>query len=271
MNNTHNALPDVQLAPDADPEQYLKDMARKDNVLSVDDRFVLRDGQRHPFAVICPGGGYGIVCSFIEGVPYARRLNEKGISAFIVYYRVGEEARYPHPQEDLGQAVKAILSKKDEYMLDAEHFSVWGSSAGGHLAASFGTDNMGYLSRKLPKPEAIVLAYPVVSMAREISEKGTHGNLLGEHPTREMEEETSVERHVTKDFPPTFIFCGLSDQAVKPENTHRLLAALRASDVPCDSFLVPGVDHGVGPATGTPAEGWIDGAVDFWMKQRAQP
>jgi len=32
----------------------------------------------------------------------------------------------------------------------------------------------------------------------------------------------------------------------------------------CETF--PGVDHGVGPGTGTAAEGWLNRAVDFWRK-----
>lgn len=32
------------------------------------------DGKRHPFAVICSGGAYFMVCSYIEGVPVAKKL-----------------------------------------------------------------------------------------------------------------------------------------------------------------------------------------------------
>ncbi len=77
---------------DLDKKQVFQDLHRL-NRYRLDDRFVLRDGKKHPFAVICPGGGYGVICSFIEGTPIARKLNERGISAFIVYYRVKGKAR----------------------------------------------------------------------------------------------------------------------------------------------------------------------------------
>lgn len=48
---------------DLDQKQSLKDIFRR-NRFQLDDRFVLRDGKKHPFAVVCPGGGYGMVCSF---------------------------------------------------------------------------------------------------------------------------------------------------------------------------------------------------------------
>lgn len=58
------------------------------------DRYVIRDGKKHPVAIICPGGGYSLVCSFVEGIPYAKKLNSMGISAVIVYYRTGKAASY---------------------------------------------------------------------------------------------------------------------------------------------------------------------------------
>ena len=66
---------------DLDKRQTLRDVYRP-NRYALDTRFVLRDGGTHPFAVICPGGAYQVVCSYIEGTPIARRLNELGISAF---------------------------------------------------------------------------------------------------------------------------------------------------------------------------------------------
>ena len=46
--------------------------------------YLVRDGQVHPVAVICPGGGYRRICSFIEGHPYAKALNRLGYHAVVV-------------------------------------------------------------------------------------------------------------------------------------------------------------------------------------------
>lgn len=91
--------------------------------------------------------------------------------------------------------------------------------AGGHLAASFGTDNMGYLKYGLPKPGALVLSYPVISMLKELTHMGSHDFLLGKDADEEMERFASVEQHITKDYPPTYIWCGDADDVVPPENT----------------------------------------------------
>ena len=251
---------------DLDFKQLWKDRFHP-NRYALDDRFVLLDGKTHPFAVICPGGAYQTVCSFIEGTPFARRLNEQGISAFIVYYRVRGKAQYPHPQEDLARAVREILSQAEKYHLDVENYSVWGSSAGGHLAASFGTENMGYHQYNLPKPRAIVLVYPVISMDGALTHDQTHDNLLGKQATAAMEAFTSIEKNVTADYPPTYLWCGEADALVNPEHTRCMAAALKAAGVPFQCEIFPGVDHGVGPGTGTAAEGWIERAVEFWREQ----
>ena len=253
---------------DLDSRQAIRDVWLTPNAYALDDRFVIRDGERHPLAILCPGGGYFMVCSFIEGVPIAKKLNAMGISAVIVYYRTKKEARYPAPQDDLARAVREILTGPDAAFFNTEQYSIWGASAGGHLVASFGTENMGYLNCGLPKPGALVLIYPVISMEKELTHMGSHDNLLGKHAITAMEHFASVDEHVTAAYPPTYLWCGDADQTVPPENTCRMAAALEKAGVPYRCDIFPGVDHGVGPGTGTAAEGWIERAVDFWMRQK---
>lgn len=251
------------LPVDADNKQYIRDLFQPDKCC-IDTRFVIRDGKKHPFAVICPGGAYAKVCSYIEGVPFAKKLNEEGISAFIVYYRIKKHAKYPAPQRDLANAVRHIFRNSDRYCLDTDHYSVWGSSAGGHLAASFGTENMGYVKYSLPKPEAMILVYPVISMRKEYTHPETHDNLLGADASPAGELFASVEAHVTDAYPPTYVWAGDADETVQPENTRMMAKALETAGV-CHAWdIFPGVGHGVGPGTGTSAEGWIDKAVQFW-------
>ena len=208
-----------------------------------------------------------MICSFIEGVPVAKKLNQMGISAVIVYYRLKKRARFPAPQDDLACAVKELIRKAEEFNVDAAHYSVWGASAGGHLAASFGTDHMGYVKYGLPKPAALILSYPVISMRPALTHKDTHDNLLGKSPSPELEESVSVDEQITKNHPPVYIWCGDADKTVMPENTVRMEKVLEEAGVPLCCEIFPGVGHGVGPGSGTAAEGWIDRAVDFWKSQ----
>ncbi|MBO7252857.1 MAG: alpha/beta hydrolase, partial [Oscillospiraceae bacterium] len=194
--------------------------------------YLLEDGKAHPVAVICPGGGYRRVCSFVEGHPFAKKLNAMGYHAVVVYYRVNVLARYPAPQEDLARAVRELFAVADDWKLDMFGYSVWGSSAGGHLAASFGTENMGYSHYGLPKPGALILTYPVVTMGTK-THAGSRNFLIGEQPTPEMETFTSVEQHISEKYPPTFLWWGDSDSCVDPENSRMLREALQKQNIPC--------------------------------------
>jgi len=156
-----------------------------------------------------------------------------------------------------------------EYLLDTAHWSVWGSSAGGHLAASFGTANMGYSHYDLPKPEALILTYPVISMRPDLTEQQTHNMLLGDPAEASMEAFASVDEQVNADYPSTYIWCGDADKTVKPDNTRRMAEALKKAGVPYQCEIFPGVDHGVGPGTETAAEGWIEHAVAFWKRRQS--
>ena len=227
------------------------------------EKYILRDGKQHKVAIICPGGGYHWVCSFSEGMPYARKLNQMGYSAFVIHYRCGKGKEYPIPQEDLARAIREVMSHAKQWNLDMQEFSLWGSSAGGHLAASMGTEEMGYKKYGLPKPGVLVLSYPVITM-REHAHEGSRNYLLGENPSWERREFASIEKQVNSQYPPTFLWCGLSDGCVEPENSYLLAKALGEHQVSHRFLPVEGVDHGVGIGEGLPCEGWFEEAVRFW-------
>lgn len=226
--------------------------------------YSIQDGNIHPVAIICPGGGYGMIADHVEGAPFAKQLNAMGISAFVVYYRVGEEATFPNPQDDLAKAVKEVWDMREEKHLDMRHYSIWGSSAGGHLVASFGAKETGYKKYKLPKPAALVLIYPVISMG-PLTHAGSRQNLIGADPSADTVELLSIEKQVTPDYPPTFVWCGDADTCVNPKNSYMMAAALEKAGVPHEYMEFPGIGHGVGLNIGGVAEAWFEKAVNFWL------
>lgn len=228
---------------------------------------LIKDGKTHPVAIVCPGGGYRRVCNFIEGYPFAKKLNKMGYHAVVVYYRVRALAPYPNPQDDLARAVREIYDRAEEWHLDMNGYSVWGSSAGGHLAGSFGTDAMGYPKYGLPKPGALILVYPVVTMGKDTHE-GTRNYLIGPYAAQEYIDLTSIEKQVTANYPPTFLWWGDQDGTVPPVNSHMLKDALEAYQIPCICREYQNVDHGVGIGKGLPCEGWFEDAVAFWEQHR---
>ena len=242
-----------------------KDTYRKNEYQLVP--YLIKDGKTHPVAVICPGGGYRRVCNFIEGYPFAKKLNKMGYHAFVVYYRVRNLAVFPNPQDDLAKAIQEIHLHEKDWNLDLRGYSVWGSSAGGHLAGSFGTEAMGWAKYKLPKPGAVILVYPVVTMGQETHE-GSRNYLIGAYPAKEYVDLTSIEKQVTESYPPTFLWWGDQDGTVDPNNSKMLKETLNKYGIPCICQEYQNVDHGVGIGHGLPCEGWFEDAVDFWIKQR---
>lgn len=226
-------------------------------------------GERTPFALICPGGGYACVMSCIEGKPIAKALNERGYSAFVLRYRCKERAKYPSPLVDIARAVKEILSHADGYNVDTRNYAVFGFSAGGHLSAMYGVETLGWGKFNLPRPGVLVLSYPVITMG-EKTHTGSRDNLLGKSPSAEEIRRCSVEKRIGENYPPTFLWCGDADKTVDPDNSKMLDTVLSAHHVPHKLTIYPGVDHGVGLGKGLACENWLDEAVRFWEEQETK-
>ena len=117
-----------------------------------------------PAVILCPGGGY--VCLVTTKMtPIAKWLNEHGISAFILNYRVPKKRNEAF--QDVQRAVRIVRSRASEWNIDPRRIGVMGSSAGGHLSArvSTGFDIQTYEEvdahdRVSCKPDFTVLLYP---------------------------------------------------------------------------------------------------------------
>ena len=222
--------------------------------------YLLEDGKEHPFVIVCPGGGFRMVSIEKEGTPVARFLNGQGYHAFVLEYTTGEGGIYPRPLEDLEKAIRAILALGKERKL-LPSYDLWGFSIGGWLASCFSA-TYPFEKEKLPRPKALVLAYPVITMG-EKSHQWSKERLLGNEPSPRLTDLLSVEKHVGPGFPPTFFFRGDADEAVLRENCALLKEALEKEGVPYVFHSYPGVHHSVGLAEGTSAEGWAKEAADF--------
>lgn len=218
--------------------------------------------------VVCPGGGYGGLAGH-EGHDYALWLNEHGVTAFVLKYRLGPDG-YRHPIElgDAARAVRLVRSRAANWHVDAKRIGIMGSSAGGHLAATLlthfdagqpnATDPVDKVSSR---PDIGILCYPVISMG-EITHGGSRENLLGKNPSPELVKLLSNELHVTKDTPPCFIWHTWEDDAVKVENSLEFAAALRRAGVPFDLHVYQHGAHGIGLAGGHP---WTKDCA-YWLK-----
>lgn len=204
--------------------------------------------QKRPLILICPGGGYSHV-SEREAEPEALEFLSMGCHAAILRYSV-RTARYPQQLTELAYAMKYIRDHAKEWQIDEEKIYVEGSSAGAHLAASLGifykekwlAEKVGAASSEELRPNGMILCYPVITSG-EYANRPSFDYLVGDDP--ELLELVSLEKHVTKDTPKTFIWHTMDDAVVPIENSLLFISALRKQGIPAEFHMYPSGNHGL--------------------------
>ncbi len=90
--------------------------------------------------LIFPGGGFRQLSWKSEGIEPARFLNNLGIAAFVLKYRLPRETNSPyslqvHPLQDGQRAMRVVRSHAAEWGLDTKRIGAMGFSAGGEVLA----------------------------------------------------------------------------------------------------------------------------------------
>ncbi len=224
--------------------------------------------------VICPGGGYGGLAIDHEGKQVAEWMNARGISAFMLKYRIAPRYKHPAPLQDAQRAIRTVKARAKEWNVDPKRVGIMGFSAGGHLASTAGTHfDDGKEEAKDPidkascRPDFLILCYPVVTLKGPFTHAGSRNNLLGKEPDEKLIENLSNETQVTKQTPPTFLFHTDADKGVMAENSIQFYLALRKAGVPAELHVYEKGGHGVGLAAKDPVlstwperlNAWLDG------------
>jgi len=212
--------------------------------------------------LICPGGGYGGVSSDKEGSEIAIWFNQIGISAFVLYYRM-PNGHYEIPLQDAQTALKIIHRGAKKWNISTTKIGIMGFSAGGHLASTAGT----HFKTKIQRPDFMILAYPVVTMKKDLTHSGSRNNLLGTNPSEELVNLYSNELQVTKETPPAVIVHAIDDTVVPIANSEQLLKALLDNKVPAELHKYDVGGHGFGMRKNNiPADKWPDLLKDWLIK-----
>ena len=220
--------------------------------------------------LITPGGGYQRVVIDREGWEMGAWFAARGITAFVLFYRLpaeGWEAGSNVALADAQRAMRLIRARAGRYGIDPVRTAVLGFSAGGHLCADLATrwDRDAYTAidaadRQPARPFLAAPIYPVVEMDTRIAHRGSREKLIGLTPTAAQETEHSPNRQVRADTPPLFIAHAEDDDVVPVDNALALRAAARAAKVPVETHLFTAGGHGFGlrRAIGKPAGVWPD-------------
>ncbi len=202
--------------------------------------------------VVCPGGGYRVLAPH-EGEAYARWLNDLGIAAFVLKYRLISGGYHVSDSlQDAARAIRTVRANAEPWRLDTERIGIMGSSAGGHLSATLSTrfdggrsasdDN---IERASSRPDVCILCYAFILFDRN-DKPERHEQFLGKNSSPEQIRAYAPALNVRSDTPPCFIWQTVADPGVKVENALVFAEALRQAKVPFDLHLYQNGPHGIG-------------------------
>jgi acetyl esterase/lipase len=223
--------------------------------------------------IIFPGGGYSHLAIEKEGTKVAKWLNNLGIVAFVLKYRLPNDAimkdKTVGPLQDAQEAVRYVRENATKWNIDTQKIGTIGFSAGGHLASTLAThfNDKTYetASNTSARPDFSILIYPVISMQNEITHKGSQTSLLGKNPSQKLKDSFSGEKNVTTQTPPTFIVHATDDTAVIPENSINYYLALKKHEVACELHLYQNGGHGFGLGVKDTSKNWTIDCQE-WLK-----
>lgn len=225
--------------------------------------------------VVAPGGGYQHLAIDKEGFAIAKWLNDHGVAAFVLRYRLGPQYHNPVELGDAQRAIRLVRAHAAEYGIAEDHIGMCGFSAGGHLTATAGTHfdagDTGAtdpIQQKSSRPDFLILGYPVITMMDPYVHLGSKRNLLGENPDPGLVSSMSNETQVTPQTPPTFLFSTTDDKTVPVANSVMFYEALVRAGVPVEMHLFQHGAHGAGLASANPQLSvWPDLLIK-WMRER---
>lgn len=203
--------------------------------------------------LIMPGGAHEFLVITTEGDHVARWFNERGVSAFVLRYRLfrGKDSPYKfeNAREDAERAVRLIRSRATEWKLDPKRVGVIGFSAGGELA------RVTLLSPPVPAPgkgDAI----------DRLSARPDFGILVFPGPLH-------GEEKITADSPPLLLTAASDDQCCSQPPID-LLTAYRAAGASAELHLYAAGGHAYNMGETTPLVSlrhWPERITD-WMTDR---
>jgi len=210
--------------------------------------------------IVCPGGGYQRL-NIRNARQVALKLNKMGITVFILIYRLPSVETPSLAEQDLRAALNMVSEKSEYWNLSKDKIGVWGSSAGGHLAATVSVRN----EAQGQKPCFSILAWPVISMREGVVHKGSLQKLLGNNREDKMLNYYSPDENVNENTPPCFIVHGDNDPTVPAQNSIRFYQALRKQRIKSELHIYQQDTHGFG-LDFKDEYSWFT-QLELWMKK----
>ena len=200
--------------------------------------------------LVAPGGGYQILAYEHEGSQVCEFLNEHGVTAILLKYRV--PAAREIAMQDAQRAMGLIHHHAEEWGIDRSRIGMLGFSAGGHLTLMtclHGTERTYAIDPALdvddPTPAFAIPVYPAYLVGR-----GSEGPLL----------DTVA---VTERSPPLCLIHAADDPWTS-SGSSLLAVEYKKQGIPCEVHIYAKGGHGFGmKKSGLPVDAWPQRVVEW--------
>lgn len=211
--------------------------------------------------IIAPGGGFHYLVYELEGTAVAKKLNEKGITAFVLKYRlVHEDPVHPYYNkmmeaknfkmldsvsapviklalQDALTAVKYVRQHAAEYKIDSDKIGFMGSSAGGTIAMS-----VAYNALEESRPNFVAVIY-------------AYGNAI-------------IGSKVPSVRTPIFIACASDDELVPAAHSVQIYSKWLEANQPVELHMYERGGHGfIMKKQNLPCDIWLERFTDWLSMQ----
>jgi acetyl esterase/lipase len=178
--------------------------------------------------------------------------------------------------------VRWVRSHAQEFNIAPDRIGMWGFSAGGHLVGMMGThfddgdaEAADPVDRVSDRPDFVISSYGGLTLQLGVAKPNAMESLMGDHPSPELKDELSPDKHVTARTPPYFLYATTPDQAVPVLSSVVFYTALVRAGVPAEMHIFQEGPHGTALGQSDPAlsawpellENWL--RLNGWIPLRA--
>jgi acetyl esterase/lipase len=228
--------------------------------------------------IVAPGGAYLHLSTNLEGREVADWFTARGVTAFVLKYRLGAKYIYPIPLQDAQRAVRVVRSLAGTYGFLPDRVGFVGFSAGGHLAAAAGTlyesgNSMASdpVERLSSRPDFLVLGYAWLNAMQPSGNYITYCSRIPTIPTETcklFEKKYTPSLHVTAQTPTTFLYSTTDDRTVPVSASVEFYKALIEAGVPAEMHIFRQGAHGSGLGAGNAALDLWPVLLETWMREQ---
>lgn len=217
-------------------------------------------GKKDPYLIVWVHGGAWRSGSK-ESPPLG--LLGSGYAIASVNYRLTGEAPFPALIHDIKASIRFLRGNAKKYGYRSDKIIIWGSSAGGHLAALVGTTNndpylegnSGAYQNESSSVQVVMDFYGPTDFLTILNQSTPHGisvrvpalTLLLGKPVEQVPElarKASPVYQVDPTDPPLLLVHGDQDNQVPVNQSLELMAMYKKNALPVQIEFIPGAGHG---------------------------